>query len=74
MFERVEFLEDAVGPALGSAGSLETLVAAEEARGKRQGYVAVDNLFTEEKHATERLDEKTLAREEKNLENFGQII
>ena len=48
MFERVELLEDAVGPALGSAGSLETLVAAGEARVKRQGDVAVDNIFTEE--------------------------
>ena len=60
MFERVEHLEDAVGPALGSAGSLETLVAEGEARVKRQGDVAVDNLFTEEKHATARLDEKNL--------------
>ena len=65
LFERVEHLEDAVGPALGSAGSLETLVAEGEARVKRQGDVAVDNLFTEEKHATEHLDEKTYAIEEK---------
>lgn len=61
-----------MGPALGSAGSLETLVAAGEARVKRQGDVAVDNLFTEEKHATERLDEKTLAHEEKISKNLAK--
>ena len=53
-----------MGPTLGSAGSLETLVADGEARFKRQGDVAVDNLFTEEKHATARLDGKTYAFEE----------
>ena len=65
MFERVEHLEDAVGPASGSAGSLESLVAEGEARVQRKGDVAVDDLFTEEKHATARLDEKTYALEEK---------
>ena len=55
-----------MGPTLGSAGSLETSVAAVEARVKRQGDVAVENLFTEEKHATERLEEKLLPMRKKS--------
>ena len=49
LFWRVEQLEEAVGPTLGSAGSIEALVAEGEARVKRQGDLAVDNLFLEEK-------------------------
>ena len=49
LFWRVEQLEEAVGPTLGSAGSIEALFAEGEARVKRQGDLAVDNLFWRKK-------------------------
>ena len=65
IFERLEQLEEAVGPALGSADSLVALVAEAEARVKLQGDRAVDSLLSEADQAYDRLEEKTLAHEEK---------
>ena len=72
LFGRLGQLEDAVGPALGSADTLVALVAEGEARVKVQGDVAVDSLFAETDLALERLEGKVLAGEEKISERVSK--
>ena len=59
LFERVWFLEDE------SRKSLATLVAEEEARVKREGDQAMENLQQGVDRALDRFDQKTFAQEEK---------
>ena len=67
LFDRVQELEEAMGPALGSVATLETWVHESEKRIKTQGDVAVNHLYAEIKRGLDRFEERAMLHDENFL-------
>ena len=67
LFDRVQELEDTMGPALGSAGALDALVSEGVKRVKSQWDVAINNIFEEAKRALDHFEERENLHDENCL-------
>ena len=67
LFDRVQELEDAMGPALGCASALDALVDEGEKRVKSQGDLAVNYIYEEAKRALDHFEERAILHDENFL-------